>query len=159
MTRISQKEPRKLELTFEKRATGKYLCKAKTRGRRVAIAEGKYRLVYGVPRKLWPVPSPKGGIILVENYEYELNTVMEEGFLKKVMTDYQKLGWGRREALEIQGQFDPENSSWEQGAEVLFRIPETGATSLVGLPQWRFTLYEGDRLFDASGALVVECRL
>lgn len=159
MAITSRKEPRKLELAFEERATGKHLCKVKMRGRRISIPEGEYRLVYGVPRKLWPVPSPKGGIILVENYEYELNTVMKEGFLKKVMADYKKLDWGRREALEIKGQFDPENGSWEQGAEALFRIPETGGTSLVGLPQWRFALYEGDKLFDAAGALVAECRL
>lgn len=159
MPSTSLKEPRKLELTFEKRSKGKNVCKAKIRREKISIPAGEYRLIYGVPRKLWPTPSPKGGIVLVENYEYELNSVMEKGFLKKVMSDYQKLGWGYREALEIKGQFDPANACWKQGAEVPFRIPETGATSLVELPQWRFTLYEGDKLFDASGTLVVDCRL
>ncbi len=159
MRSISLKEPRKLDLTFEKRSTGKYVCRAKIKKGKISIPAGEYRLIYGVPRKLWPSPSPSGGIVLVENYEYELMTVMEKGFLKKVMADYQKLGWSCREALEIRGQFDPKDACWKQGAEALFRIPETGATSLVGLPQWRFTLYEGDKLFDASGELVVECRL
>ena len=154
MANISIKEPRKIELSFEKRTTGNGLCKIKMKDRQVSIPAGTYRLVYGVPRKFWPAPTPKGGIVFVENYEYELEKVVTGGFLQNLRKDYAKLGWDYRESLEIKGQFDPDGACWKQGAEALFLDPVTGVTLTVGLPQWRFTLYEGDLLYNSLGKLI-----
>ncbi|RMH61264.1 MAG: hypothetical protein D6677_12175 [Calditrichaeota bacterium] len=147
-------EPQKLNLDFVLDANGNRVCTLCIQQRDFVIHAGSYRLVYGVPRKFWPAPTPNGGIVFVENYEYELGKVVNNGFLQNLKRDYDKLGWGYRESFEISGQFDPEGACWKQGARALFHDPGTGSVTTVALPQWRFTLYEGDLLYDSLGRLI-----
>ena len=61
-------EPQKFTIFGDEGPNNTTICRIATSGRTVRLPSGRYRLVCGVPRKLWPFAPGT----LHEVYEYEL---------------------------------------------------------------------------------------
>ena len=119
----------------------------------VKVTSGNYKLVYGVPRKMWPVPTPNRGIGFKENYEYELRKKMDPKIFQSMVDDYKKANLQLLEAYEIEGYFDPDGTYWHKGAKIKMRDFK-GQMTTIEVPDWRFSIYEGDKLYTLDGELV-----
>ncbi|MCS7104180.1 MAG: hypothetical protein NZ954_01260 [Thermofilaceae archaeon] len=59
------------------------------------------------------------------------------------------------EAYEIEGEFDADTVSWTRG-KMKVKYLETGEISVVEVENWRFSLYEGDKLYTDDGRLLFQ---
>ena len=146
-------EPKKLSTFGDEGPNGKPIVRVVTNAGHVPIGAGFYRLVCGVPRKFWSLGSGDGAGLL-EAYRYEVVEKIKTD-LGTELEDESSLDRVRpAEALEIEGRFDPDGNYWPAGAHAKVRWPLTGTIGTIDLPDWRFTLYEGDRLYRPDGELV-----
>lgn len=115
-----------------------------------SIAEGDYRLVYGIPRRMWQF-----GDTLNEHYYYELLATLGEKDFQELLDAYKAANAEPLHAYEIEGHFNPDGAYWEAGARLKLDN-RAGGTATLALPEWKFRLYKGDKLFDAGGRLIMQ---
>lgn len=117
----------------------------------IPICKGDYKLIYGVPRIMWQF-----GKALYESYFYELLEKIGEEKLKEILDAYKEAGAEPIHAFEIEGHFDPDGVYWKEGAKLTLEYP-TGGTGTLELPDWKFRLYEGDKLYSFGTLVLAIC--
>jgi len=121
---------------------------------RFPIYKGTYKLVYGVPRKVWPMGQGKA-MQLYEYYEYELKEQGKESIIDR----FKQENLQPLEAYEIEGYFDSDSCCWKEGAKMKLKDLRTGKIMTVALSNWTFSLYDGDELYTPDGKLVLSIKM
>ena len=111
----------------------------------IRMLSGRYRQVFGIPRKLWPI----GGNRLGDYYHRELRERVGEANFPKVIETMRAASWPWF-AYDIEGEFDTENARWTAGVKMNLKTGKDEITP-VEFDGWDFSLYEGDRIYLDGG--------
>lgn len=141
-------EPTKFQLLFDEFDIADHaITKIMTNRGWFRILSGHHRLVYGIPRKLWQI-----GETLYESYEHELREKVGDASVDELFAAYRAAGAEPLQAYEIAGYFDTEYAYWPQGAKMTVRQRD-GKIGILEMPDWRFQIYPGDKLYRDDGVL------
>lgn len=148
-------EPKKYPTFADEGPNGQPIARVVTKQGFIPMSAGFYRLVCGVPRKLWSLQI-EGQAGLLEAYVYELKEKIRQELsyeLYDIRTVTNRVQ--PAEVYEIEGYFDSDGCYWPAGAKAKVRWPLTGGFETIDLPDWRFSLYEGDKLYRQNGELIL----
>ena len=144
-------EPKKYTIISDEGPNNKTICRVLTNQGWFPIFAGYYKLVCGVPRKWWPLPDEEEGhFATFEAYRYELKDKIKRDLDVELVDGQPSDTIETAEVYEFEGQFDPEGIYWPQGAKAKVRFPGKTESDTIELVDWRFELYEGDKLYRIS---------
>lgn len=127
-----------------------------TSAARFPLRTGRYRLVYGIPRKLWPI-TIEGERHNIEAYRYEAKDRVLEEYSVNLKDETALDRVKPILAFELEGRFSYDGCYWPSGARAMvIRHPDDpyrhaerrGDIEIIEFPDLRFRLYEGDEIYN-----------
>lgn len=114
------------------------------------IESGNHHIVFGIPRRLWPIGNNK----LQEYYEYELIAKVGREHFDFVHADLEQAAGGifPMIATEVMGNLDAEAGTWRKA--IITATTRSGERRYAMFDDWWLSFYEGDRLYRSDGNLV-----